>query len=139
MEIVEAESSIRSGSAADGSSLTVEIQDQEGNVVKRAEKNVILKGGENSVVFDIPWSDPVTWEPGRPYLYKANVALRSSTSTSDFACAFGFREVWCEYMVVMPNDENNREFDDYYEPRTEEYDRGYDLIEAFLDRAVDAA
>jgi hypothetical protein len=51
----------------------------------------------------------------------------------------GIREVWCEYMVVMPNNENNREFDDYYEPRTEEYDRGYDLIEAFLDRAVDAA
>ena len=103
VEIVEAESSIRSGSAADGSSLTVEIQDQEGNVVKRAEKNVILKGGENSVVFDIPWSDPVTWEPGRPYLYKANVALRSSTSTSDFACAFGFREVWCEGRALMMN------------------------------------
>ena len=51
----------------------------------------------------------------------------------------GIREVWCEYMVVMPEDENNREFDDYYEPRIEEYDRGYDLIEAFLDRAVDAA
>ena len=51
----------------------------------------------------------------------------------------GIREVWCEYMVVMPDDENNREFDDYYEPRLEEYDRGYDLIEAFLDRAVDAA
>ena len=51
----------------------------------------------------------------------------------------GIREVWCEYMVVMPNNENNREFDDYYEPRTEEYDRGYDLIEAFLNRAVDAA
>ena len=51
----------------------------------------------------------------------------------------GIREVWCEYMVVLPDDENNREYDDYYEPRIEEYDRGYDLIEAFLDRAVDAA
>ena len=51
----------------------------------------------------------------------------------------GIREVWCEYVVVLPDDENNREFDDYYEPRTEEYDRGYDLIEVFLDRAVDAA
>jgi len=51
----------------------------------------------------------------------------------------GIREVWCEYVVVMPDDENNREFDDYYEPRIEEYDRGYDLIEIFLDRAVDAA
>ena len=51
----------------------------------------------------------------------------------------GIREVWCEYVVVLPDDENNREFDDYYEPRIEEYDRGYDLIEAFLDRAVDAA
>lgn len=51
----------------------------------------------------------------------------------------GIREVWCEYVVVMPDDENNREFDDYYEPRIEEYDRGYDLIEVFLDRAVDAA
>ena len=53
--------------------------------------------------------------------------------------AEGIREVWCEYMVVMPEDENNREFDDYYEPRIEEYDRGYDLIEVFLNRAVDAA
>ena len=51
----------------------------------------------------------------------------------------GIREVWCEYVVVLPDDENNREFDDYYEPRLEEYDRGYDLIEAFLNRAVDAA
>ena len=51
----------------------------------------------------------------------------------------GIREVWCEYVVVLPEDENNREFDDYYEPRIEEYDRGYDLIEVFLDRAVDAA
>ena len=51
----------------------------------------------------------------------------------------GIREVWCEYMVVMPDDENNREFDDYYEPRLEEYDRGYDLIEVFLNRAVNAA
>ena len=51
----------------------------------------------------------------------------------------GIREVWCEYVIVLPDDENNREFDDYYEPRIEEYDRGYDLIEVFLDRAVDAA
>ena len=51
----------------------------------------------------------------------------------------GIREVWCEYVVVLPEDENNREFDDYYEPRIEEYDRGYDLIEVFLNRAVDAA
>ena len=51
----------------------------------------------------------------------------------------GIREVWCEYVVVLPDDENNREFDDYYEPRIEEYDRGYDLIEVFLNRAVDAA
>ena len=51
----------------------------------------------------------------------------------------GIREVWCEYVVVLPDDESNREFDDYYEPRIEEYDRGYDLIEVFLDQAVDAA
>ena len=51
----------------------------------------------------------------------------------------GIREVWCEYVVVLPDDENNREFDDYYEPRIEEYDRGYDLIEVFLNRAIDAA
>ena len=51
----------------------------------------------------------------------------------------GIREVWCEYTVILPDDENNREFDDYYEPRLNEYDRGYDLIEAFLNKAVDAA
>lgn len=51
----------------------------------------------------------------------------------------GIREVWCEYTVVLPDDENNREFDDYYEPRLNEYDKGYDLIEVFLNKAVDAA
>lgn len=51
----------------------------------------------------------------------------------------GIREVWCEYAVVLPEDENNREFDDCYEPRMNEYDRGYDLIEIFLNKAVDAA
>ena len=51
----------------------------------------------------------------------------------------GIREVWCEYTVVLPEDENNREYDDYYEPRMNEYDQGYDLIEIFLNKAVDAA
>ena len=51
----------------------------------------------------------------------------------------GIREVWCEYAVVLPGEEDNHDFDDFYEPREEEYDRGYDLIEVFLDRAVDAA
>ena len=51
----------------------------------------------------------------------------------------GIREVWCEYAVVLPEDENNREFDDCYEPRMNEYDQGYDLIEIFLNKAVDAA
>lgn len=51
----------------------------------------------------------------------------------------GIREVWCEYTVVLPEDENNREFDDYYEPRMNEYNQGYDLIEIFLNKAVDAA
>ena len=51
----------------------------------------------------------------------------------------GIREVWCEYRVVLPEDEDNDEFDEYYEPRNEEYEKGYDLIEAFLNRAVDAA
>lgn len=51
----------------------------------------------------------------------------------------GIREVWCEYAVVLPGEKDNHDYDDFYEPRDEEYDRGYDLIEAFLDRAVDAA
>ena len=52
----------------------------------------------------------------------------------------GIREVWCEYSVVVPAEDGcGKDYDLYFEPYMKEYDRGYDLIEAFLDRAVDAA
>ena len=44
-----------------------------------------------------------------------------------------------EQYGVQAEVEDNDEFDEYYEPRNEEYEKGYDLIEAFLNRAVDAA
>jgi hypothetical protein len=52
----------------------------------------------------------------------------------------GIREVWCEYNVVVPPEEDcGKDYDLYYEPCLKEYDQGYDLIEVFLDRAVNAA
>ena len=52
----------------------------------------------------------------------------------------GIREVWCEYNVtVPPEDDCGEDYDLYYEPSTDEHDQAYDLIEIFLNKAVDAA
>ena len=50
----------------------------------------------------------------------------------------GIRDVWCEYSVVVPEDPEE-DYSDCYEPSNEEYDCAYDLIEIFLNKAVDAA
>ena len=50
----------------------------------------------------------------------------------------GIRDVWCEYSVVVPEDPEE-DYSDCHEPSNEEYDRAYDLIEIFLNKAVDAA
>ena len=57
---------------------------------------------------DIPWSDPICWELGRPYLYTAKIALTHHRSPSpltfaSYSVRFGFREVWREGRELMMN------------------------------------
>ena len=94
------------------------VVDQDGKVVKRGERQVALKSGVNNFAVDIPWSDPICWELGPPYLYTAKIKLshRSSPSPSNFASLspspsnfdshavrFGFREAWREGRELMMN------------------------------------
>ena len=51
--------------------------------------------------------------------------------------AQGVTDAYVEYYVLIPGDEMNREFDEYYEPRQEEFDQAQGLIELFLNAAVD--
>lgn len=48
----------------------------------------------------------------------------------------GITDAYVEYYVLIPGDESNRDFDEYYEPRQEEYDQAQALIQVFLDAAV---
>ena len=51
--------------------------------------------------------------------------------------AQGVTDAYVEYYVLIPGDEMNRDFDEYYEPRQEEFDQAQGLIELFLNAAVD--
>jgi len=50
----------------------------------------------------------------------------------------GIRDVWCDYSVIVPEDPEEN-YSDCYEPSNEEFNRAYDLIEIFLNKAVKAA
>ena len=87
---------VRSVSARDAE-LSAEIAaDDTGKVVKKAKGRYKLVQGLNDVELVIPWQDPVCWEPGRPYLYRLSLAMKSGR----FDCEtprpvlFGFRELW---------------------------------------------
>ena len=49
----------------------------------------------------------------------------------------GIREAFCEYHVITQDGYDEGEFDEYYEPRNEEYDQAITLIETFLNGAVE--
>ena len=51
--------------------------------------------------------------------------------------AQGIRDAYVEYYVLIPGDEMNRDYDEYYEPRLEEYNQAQGLMELFLNAAVD--
>lgn len=86
---------------------SVHIRSEDGAVVKAVEKSFLPSNGVNAVVFDIPWANPSTWELGRPYLYQATAALRSSARSHQPSTSrtvrFGFREVWREGKEIMMN------------------------------------
>lgn len=79
--------------------LTVDVRDQEGRVVKTASAKIADLKGRPSLYLpsatiydvDIPWPDPVCWEFNRPYLYTATVSLGSQAIRT---VRFGFREIW---------------------------------------------
>ncbi len=50
----------------------------------------------------------------------------------------GIREAFCAYHVITLDEEDGDMFDEFYEPRREEYDQAVELIERFLNSAVDA-
>ena len=68
----------------------IEVLDADGKVVKRG------KGRER---IEIPWTDPVCWELGRPYLY----TCRARFGEDELSFRFGFREVWREGKEIMMN------------------------------------
>ena len=51
--------------------------------------------------------------------------------------AQGIKDAYVEYYVLIPGDEMNRDYDEYYEPRLEEYNQAQGLMELFLNVAVD--
>ena len=75
--------------------LKAEIFDREGNVVKRAEKELRFLPGINPVKVRIPWENPHYWELGRGYLYTCRVVLtdRSASVKDEYpSFRFGFRQ-----------------------------------------------
>ena len=98
---------VKVGGEGEQWTISVSVKDQEGRAVKTGERKVVVKPGENHFVVDIPWSDPICWELGRPYLYTAEVSLVGSTSTPQTYAyepfTFGFREVWREGKEIMMN------------------------------------
>jgi len=95
---------------ADAQTLSAVVTDTDGKVVKSVSSAVSRLSSlpcdnprARRYAVDIPWADPICWEFNRPYLYKAKVSLRSSASTFDFDCRFGFREIWREGKELMMN------------------------------------
>lgn len=70
--------------------VTIEVHDAGGKTVKRG------RGRER---IEIPWTDPVCWELGRPYLY----TCRARFGDDELSFRFGFREVWREGRNIMMN------------------------------------
>lgn len=73
-----------------------EVLDQEGKVVKTVGETVQVRKGLTEVKSIVAWENPVTWEPGRGYLYTCRAWLEESgRKVYEYApFTFGFREVW---------------------------------------------
>ncbi len=49
----------------------------------------------------------------------------------------GICDTFCEWFTFDPEDEDEEDYGDYYDPRAEEFDQGFDLISTFLNGTVD--
>jgi len=84
--------------------LAAEVVDADGKVVKTVRGDFDLKAGSNLVKPSVAWSDPITWELGRGYLYTLRTRVTMGGRT--FAAPdvkFGFREVWREGRRIFMN------------------------------------
>lgn len=80
-------------------SLTADIclKDREGAVVASYQRSIQAAPGKTSVILD-PQSvpSPILWDPDNPYLYTADITLKSGEDVLDSHCVrTGFRTVAC--------------------------------------------
>ena len=78
-----------------------------GPAVKSAErKGVKVKAGDTEVALEIPWENPVPWEPvPNAKLYACAVAMTDGGAPADAPAPvlFGFREIWREGKDILLN------------------------------------
>jgi len=78
-----------------------------GPAVKSAErKGVKVKAGDTEVALEIPWENPVPWEPvPNAKLYACAVAMTDGGAPADAPAPvlFGFREIWREGKEILLN------------------------------------
>jgi beta-galactosidase len=65
----------------------------------------VLPAGRTVQKLEAAWSDPITWELDKPYLYQTEVSLIADGDVVDRfpANSFGFREVWTEGRELLLN------------------------------------
>lgn len=87
--------------------LLAEVFDRDGRLVKSL--SMPFKAGAGSdgvatVVGEIPWDDPITWEFGRGYLYTLRTAVVSGGRKFGYPdVRFGFREIWRDGRKIFMN------------------------------------
>ena len=81
-----------------------EVLDAQGKTVKRLSGRYEIKEGTNIFSPSVEWTDPITWELGRGYLYtlKTSVVARGQKLDCDDVL-FGFREIWREGRKIFMN------------------------------------
>lgn len=84
--------------------VTYKIFDETGKKVKDFTVKTDLKPGTNLLKSEFPWSDFITWEIGRPYLYNCEVSVVSGKIKDMYPrFSFGFRELWREGKEIYMN------------------------------------
>lgn len=84
--------------------VVAKVLDKDGKEVKVLRETYDVPAGTTVVKPSVEWTDPVTWELGRGYLY----TLKSEVTIGAKVCAyedvkFGFRELWREGRDIFLN------------------------------------
>ncbi|MCX7848110.1 MAG: beta-galactosidase, partial [bacterium] len=61
------------------------------------------RDGTNTMTVVGGWEDPILWEVGAPYLYRARVRVRGAGWEDEYVQEFGFRECWIEGRQIYLN------------------------------------